>query len=37
MPQRRKPSPPPIEIREFTLEEIQIGIQKLKRRIEEVE
>jgi len=37
MPQRRKPSSPPIEIREFTLEEIKIGTQKLKRRIEEVE
>jgi len=36
MPQRRKPSPPPIEIREFTLEGIKIGIQKLNRRIKEV-
>ena len=36
MPQRRRPLPAPIEIREFTLEEIKIGIQKLKRRIEEV-
>lgn len=36
MPQRRKPSPPPIEIRKFTIEEIKIGIKKLRRRIEEV-
>jgi uncharacterized protein (TIGR02391 family) len=36
MPQKRKPSSPPIEIREFTLDEINIGIKKLTRRIDDV-
>lgn len=36
MTARRRPSePPPLEIREFTPEEIQRGVAKLKRRIEE--
>lgn len=36
MPQKRKP-PPPVEIRKFSLREIEGCINKLRRRIEEVE
>jgi uncharacterized protein (TIGR02391 family) len=35
MPSRR-PTPPPPEIKQFTPEEIDLGIRKLRRRIEEV-
>src|SRR5467141_3028354 len=33
---RKRPEPTPIEIKQFTLEEIDRGITKLRRRIEEV-
>src|SRR5262245_33086049 len=33
---RRRPEPPPSEIRQFTPNEIDLGIAKLRRRIEEV-
>jgi hypothetical protein len=35
-PRRRPSAPPPIETREFTLEDIEQGIRKLNRRIDEV-
>src|SRR5712692_566382 len=34
---RRSQGPPPIQSKEFTLEEIEQGIRKLKRRIDDVE
>jgi len=36
MPARRNQGPPPIEVKQFTLEEIDAGVRKLKRRIDEV-
>lgn len=36
-PRRRQSDPPPLEIRQFTPEEIRQGITKLKRRIAEVQ
>ena len=36
MPSRRSQGQPPIESKRFTLEEIENGIRKLRRRIEEV-
>jgi len=38
MVQRKKPiEPPPVVVKEFTVQEINIGIEKLKRRIAEVQ
>src|SRR3989442_9560042 len=36
MPSRRPQGPPPIQSRDFTLDDIENGIRKLKRRIDEV-
>ena len=37
MARRRAPEPPPIEVRQLTAVEIDRGIEKLRRRISEVE
>lgn len=36
MPTRRNQGPPPIEVKQFTLDEIDAGVRKLRRRIDEV-
>lgn len=36
MPQRRKTTRPPLEIHKFSIAEIELGIKKLRRRVEEV-
>jgi hypothetical protein len=33
---KRRPDPPPIELRQFTLPDIEKGVAKLKRRIDDV-
>lgn len=37
MPSRRSPEPPPLEIRQFTPDEIDLGLKRLKRRITDLE
>lgn len=37
MTPRKPPAPPPVEVKEFTLEELEHGIAKLQRRIPDVE